>query len=115
MSTISDREGRNRTLTTKVSEAEAAHIMKGAQDARMSVSEYIRSRLLGSDAPSVSQYTAVSRTVLGSVVAARLLLMTAIYDLMRGNRWSNDDFARHAVTAERQGREIAAKEIGGAS
>lgn len=115
MSSTPNHAGRLRTIATKVSEAEYEQVMKSALAARVSVSEYIRTRLLGSDAPSVNQYTAVSRTVLGSIVAARLLLMTAIYDLMRGNRWSNDDFARHAVTAERQGRQIAEKEIGGAS
>lgn len=115
MSTTPGHAGRVKTIATKVSEAEAEQIMKSALSARMTLSEYIRARLLGPDAPSISEYTAVSRTVLASVVSARLLLMTAIYDLMRGNRWSNDDFARHAVTAERQGREIAAKEIGGAS
>jgi hypothetical protein len=50
---------------------------------------------------------------LASVVGARLLLTTAIFDLMRGNQWSNEEFQKHALTADRQGRQIAAKEIEG--
>jgi hypothetical protein len=115
MSTTPDHAGRVRTIATKVSEAEAEQIMKSALAARLSLSEYIRTRLLGSDSPTESRYTAVSRAVLGSVIASRILLMTAIYDMMRGNRWTNEDFARHALTAERQARQMAETEIGGES
>lgn len=105
--------GRVRTLTTKVSEAEYGRIVKAAEAEHVNVSEYVRSRIFNADEPTESRYTSVSRAVLSGSIASRLLLMTAIYDLMRGQKWTHEDFARHAITSERQGNEIAAAEIGG--